>query len=156
MPPASPYVPSIIIDQVIQALIEFLQPFAVGLPIVRGQQNRVPMPVTAFLKVQETAVSPIETPISKNDPTNSQALITGPARIDVQVDFYGPNAGDQCKAVLNVYRSPYAPAQFPDGIKPLYCSDGIQAQFVTGEEQYEYHWIITAGVANNKNLIIKI
>ena len=149
-----PYVPSILIDQVIDALGEFLQPFIAGVLIVRGQVNRVPPPVTPFVKLTELLINDLETPSVTRDPANTQISMIGPARIDVQVDFYGPSAGDWCKAVKGVFRSVYAPAQFPDGIKPLYCTDGTQAPLITGEEQFETHWIITASLQYNPTVIV--
>jgi hypothetical protein len=148
MPP-TPYIPSIVIDSVIAALAAFIQPFASGVEIVRSQGNRVPPPPGAYIELTELTIVDIETPISIQVPANSQTNITGPARIDVQVDFYGLSAGDQCKAVKGVYRSAYAPAQFPDGIKPLYCDDGHQRPLVTGEEQYLTRWTLTASLQYN-------
>lgn len=157
---ATPYVPSILIDAVIDALAAFLQPFLGGTgnttPIVRGQTNRVPMPITGFVKFQETIESDLETPTFTNsvDPNVQQATITTPTRIDIQVDFYGPSAGDWCKAVKAVFRSSYSPDQFPDGIAPLFCSDGNQAPLITGEEQYENRWILTASLQYNPDVIV--
>lgn len=154
---ATLYVPSILIDAVIVALSGFLQPF-VGedTPIIRGQQNRVPPPILAFVKLYEVFEGDLETPtMTQNpDPATQQATILTPTKIDIQVDFYGIAAGDWLKAVKAVYRSPYAPAQFPDGIAPLYCSDGHQAPLITGEEQYENHWVLTAVLQYNPNVIV--
>ena len=38
---------------------------------------------------------------------------------------------------------------FRANIKPLYTSDGIQAPLITGEEQYEARWTITASMQYN-------
>ena len=146
------YVPTILIDAVIDAVVTFLQPFVGSdTPIIRGQQNRVPPPITAFVKVYEIHLKPLETPTFTNSPVSDvqQASISTPTRIDIQVDFYGPSAGDWIEAVEAVYRSPYAPAQFPDGIAPLFCSDALQAPLITGEEQYENHWALTASLQYN-------
>lgn len=153
----TPYIPTITIDAVITALAAFLQPFVgIGTPIIRAQQNRVPPPITGFVELQELLEMDLETPAFVNNGAADvlQATITTPTRIDIQVDFYGPSAGDWCKAVKAVYRSPYAPDQFPAGIAPLYCSDGQQAPLITGEEQYENRWIITATLQYNPDVII--
>jgi hypothetical protein len=153
------YVPSILIDAVIDVLAAFVQPFVgVATPIIRGQQNRVPPPVTAgqpdplaFVKLQEIFQSDLETPTMLQDPTVSvqQASISTPTKIAIQVDFYGISAWDWCKAIKAVYRSAYAPAQFPDGMKPLYSDDGHQIPLITGEEQYENHVALTAWLQYN-------
>jgi hypothetical protein len=145
----TPFLPSIIIDQVIDALASFITPFAGGLPIIRAQVNRVPPPATGYIELRELLIVDLETPSVKMIQANAQINIKTPKRIDIQVDFYGPLAGDQCTAVKTVYRSPYAPLQFPDGIKPLYCSDGQQGPLITGEEQYENRWVITASLQYN-------
>jgi hypothetical protein len=162
---SAPYVPSILIDDVIEALASFLGPFvgatgtpvgSSGTPIIRGQNNRTPMPVPAFVKLQEVLQHALAVPIFTNNPDLNvqQATITGLNQIDVQIDFYGPSAADWSTAVETVFRSPYAADQFPPGIAPLYCSDGRQAQLVTGEEQYENRWIITASLEYNPDVII--
>jgi len=152
------YFPSITIDAVIEALASFLTPFLpTDLPIVRGQQNRVAPPTyngtdpLAFVKLQETSQSDLETPtvIQSADPSVQQESISTPTQMDIQIDFYGIAAGDYCKAVKTVFRSSYAPDQFPDGIAPLYCSNGIQGALITGEAQYEDRWSLTASMQYN-------
>jgi hypothetical protein len=149
------YIPSILIDAVIEALGAFIAPFvAGGTPITRAQVNRVAPPNSPFVELREILQTDLETPTSTNSTEFEQAQITTPTRIDVQVDFYGPAAGDWCKAIKAVMRSQYAPAQFPDGIAPLYCSDGNQAPLVTGEEQYENRWIITCSLQYNPDVFV--
>ena len=145
----SQYVASIAVDAVIAALGAFIQPFVPGGTIVRGQGNRVPQPEDPCVILMEISQVDIETPIDVFDPENNQVNIAGPKQIGIQIDFYGVASGDYCAAVKTVYRSPYAPAQFPDGIKPLFCSDGQQSPLITGEEQYESRWTLTANLQYN-------
>lgn len=145
----SQYAVSITVDTVIDALADFIQPFAAGSEIIRAQVNRVPMPPDPCIVLTELLEVDLETPLKAQSLAGLQADITGPARIDIQIDFYGPAAGDQCKAVKGIFRSEYAPAQFPDGIKPLYCSDGIQSPLITGEQQWESRWTLTASLQYN-------
>lgn len=146
------YVVDIAVDAVIGALGKFLQPFVGNAPIVRGQNNRTPMPRGAFVELTELLQVDLETPIVKDAPAS--ASITGPKRIDIQIDFYGPAAGDQCAAVKGIYRSAYAVAQFPAGIAPLYCSDGHQAPLINAEQQYEGRWTLTASLQYNPTVSI--
>ena len=147
---AIPYIPTIVIDDVITALAAFLQPFVGSdTPIVRAQVNRVPPPLTAFVMLRELFEVDLETSTFVNVSAYLQGSIATPTRISIQIDFYGPSAGDWCKAVKAVYRSQYAPNQFPDGIKPLWCSDGHQIPLITGEEQYENRWSLTAELQYN-------
>lgn len=152
---ATPYIPTILIDAVIEALGSFIQPF-VGedTPITRAQVNRVPPPLPAFVELREILEMDLETPAFVNNGEYQQAAITTPTRIDIQVDFYGPSAGDWCKAVKAVYRSVYAPSQFPTGMTSLFCSDGHQVPLVTGEEQYENRWVLTCSLQYNPDVFV--
>jgi hypothetical protein len=136
------YVPSIALDSVFDALGAFIQPFVGTAQVVRAQVNRVAMPVGSFVELTEIASSDLEVPYQWYDGVNSQSDIVGPKRLMIQADFYGALAGDWCAAVKTVWRTPYAVAQFPLGIAPLYCDDGNEAPLITGEEQYERRWIL--------------
>jgi hypothetical protein len=150
------YLPSITIDQIIDSLADFLQPFCPSAQIVRGQENRSAPPASPFVLLTEILQSPLETPTYSNstDVDVQQADIQGKVRIDIQIDFFGLEAGDFATAVETVYRTPYACAQFPAGIQPLYCSDAHQGPFVTAEEQYEGQWTITASLQYNPALVV--
>lgn len=161
------YVPDITVDAVFTALISFLQPFVgnwngtaitpnVPTAIVRGQQNMTNPPQAAFVKVTEILRKNLDTPVFLNstDVDVQQASISDSKQLDVQIDFYGSNAGDWAAAVENIWRSPYAPDQFPAGIAPLFCSDAHQAPLITGEEQYEFRWVITGSLEYNPTVII--
>lgn len=156
MPAPTPYVVSIAVDAVIVSLGAFLQPFCPGSQIIRGQQNRVPPPLDPFVKLTEILQLDLETPIITSQFANSQVLITGPKRIDIQIDFYGPTAGDLCSAVKGVYRTEYSVAQFPTGIAPLYCTDGHQAPLIDAEAQYEARWTMTASLQFNPAVYIPV
>lgn len=148
------FVVDIAVDAVIEALGAFIAPFVPGAKIVRGQGNRVPPPHDSFVLLTEILQVDLETPLTAE--TADTVSITGPKRIDIQVDFYGPLSGDQCAAVKGVFRTSYAVAQFPTGIAPLYCSDGHQAPLITGEQQYESRWTLTASLQYNPSVVIPI
>lgn len=140
------------IDDVIEALGAFIQPFINSHLIIRAQVNRVAPPVGQFVRLTEILQKPLETPIVTS--VDEEATFYGPTRIDIQIDFYGRQSGDFCKSVATVYRTAYATSQFPDGIKPLYCSDGIQTPLITGEEQYERRWTMTASLQYNPSILL--
>lgn len=147
---------SIAVDDVIDALKAFLTPFVTPAPIIRGQQNRVPMPVGGFVELTEILQVDLETPTVANDSANNQTTITGPKRIDIQIDFYGPSSGDQCAAVKGVFRTYFSTAAFPANIQPLYCSDGHQAPLTDAEQQYESRWNLTASLQYNPTVSIPL
>ena len=149
------YTSSITVDQVIDALAAFLAPFMPGAQIVRGQVNRVALPsnpcavLTEILQVDLSVPHTDYQPPVDPDVDDGTATIYGPTRIDVQIDFYGAQAGEFCKTVKTAFRSHWGFAHFPANIKPLYTSDGIQAPLVTGEQQYERRWTLTASLQYN-------
>lgn len=143
------YTPSIVIDQIIDALAAFLEPFVDGAQIVRAQVNRVPMPQGACVVLTERLVRNLATPTSDYQPLDNTATVNARKRFEVQIDFYGPLAGEQCGAVEAALRSPYGFDSMPVDIKPLYTSEGIQAPLITGEEQYESRWTLTAYLQYN-------
>lgn len=145
---STPYLVSIAVDAVIDSLVGFIQPFVGAAQIVRAQVNRVSMPHDPFVLLTEIMQVDLETP-TVSGVANAQVNILGPKRIDIQVDFYGPAAGDQCAAVKTVFRTAYTCAQFPAGIAPLYCSDGHQGPLINSEQQYESRWTLTASLQYN-------
>ena len=150
------YVSSIALDSVFDALGAFLQPFVGTAQVVRAQVNRVAMPVGSFVELTEIASSDLEVPRSTYDGVNFQSDIIGPKRLIIQADFYGALAGDWCAAVKTVWRTPYAVAQFPLGIAPLYCDDGNEAPLITGEEQYERRWTLSMNLQYNPQIVVPL
>jgi len=148
-------VSEITVDQVIVALAEFIQPLAGSdVQIVRAQVNRVPQPGEPCIVLTELRQVDLETYRIAYDATASTATYCTPARCDVQIDFYAPNSADLCRRVITMLRSPYAPGQFPDDVKPLYCGDGIQAPLLTAERQWENRWTTTATLQYNSGVTV--
>ena len=143
------YSSSITVDQVIDALADFLAPFVPAAQIVRAQVNRVPMPSNPGIVLTELNQVDLSVPDTEYQPDDSTATIKGPTRIDVQIDFYGEQASEFCKTVKTAFRSHWGFSHFPANIKPLYTSDGIQAPLVTGEQQWEGRWTLTASLQYN-------
>jgi len=143
------YTSSINVDQVIDALADFLAPFVPGAQVVRAQVNRVAMPSNPGVVLTEMLQVDLSVPATEYQPDAGTATIEGPTRVDIQIDFYGEQAGEFCKTVKTAFRSHWGFSHFPANIKPLYTSDGIQAPLVTGEQQYESRWTLTASLQYN-------
>jgi len=150
------FVPSITVDQVIEALAALIQPFIGTTQIIRGQVNRVPPPNGSFVELTETFQSEIEYPRSWYDSPNQQRDIIGPKRIMIQADFYGPESGDWCSTIKSVFRTAYGVAQFPAGIAPLYTDEGHEAPLITGEQQYERRWVLSCALQFNPIVIVPL
>ena len=148
------YTSSITVDQVIDALAAFMAPFVPGGQIVRAQVNRVALPSNPCAVLTELLQVDLSVPATDYQPTANTATIYGPSRIDVQIDFYGAQAGEFCKTVKTAFRSHWGFAHFPANIKPLYTSDGVQSPLLTGEQQYESRWTLTASMQYNPTVTV--
>jgi len=148
------YTSSITIDAVIDALADFLQPFVGNAEIIRAQVNRSPMPKNPCVVLTELLQVDLSVPRTEYQPVDNTATIHGPARIDIQIDFYGVQAGEFCKTVKSAFRSEWGFAHFPANIKPLYTSDGLQSPLITGEQQYESRWTLTATLQYNPTVMV--
>lgn len=143
------YSSSVTIDQVIDALAAFLDPFMNGGAVVRAQVNRVPLPTNPCAVLTELRQYDLNVPFMGYDPLNNEADIQASRKVDIQIDFYGDQAGDMCNAVKMAFRCQYGFENFPSNIKPLYTDDGIQSPLISGEEQYVSRWSLTAVLQYN-------
>ena len=146
------YIISKSIDDCIDALAAFVGPFVPNGELVRAQQNRVSQIPAIGVVFTELMTVDLETPTLKF--ANGEYTISTPKRLDVQLDFYGELADDQCNAVKTAYRTFWSTDQFPAWIKPMYCSDGVQGPFISGESQYSNRWILTVSLHFNSTLTV--
>lgn len=145
------------VDDVIDALASFLDALFPGAVIVRAQQNRVPMPTDPCIVLTELFQTPLQKPQERYDlgnPNASTVTLALPSRLDVQIDFYGPQAGDWCQTVQVAFRTLFAADSFPSGIAPLYTSDGVQSPLITGESQWESRWTLTVSMQYNNSVVM--
>lgn len=144
------YVASIGVDTVIDALAEFLQVF---LPpngeVIRAQVNRVSPPPSPYIELTEILQVDLNIPFEDFLETTQFTNINASKKIDIQVDIYGSDSGDYCAAIKSALRTGWGYAQFPVNVKPLFCDDGRQHPLITGEEQYERRWTLTASLQYN-------
>jgi hypothetical protein len=143
------YTVSLTIDDVIGAVATALEPFCPGAEIIQSQVNRVAMPLSPFVELTPIITSDLSVPAVVFDDTTQASDITGPKQIEIQIDFYGPDAGDQCNAVKTVIRSQAGYSLFPEAIRPLYSDNGVQSIMVSGEEQYVSRWTLRVQLQYN-------
>lgn len=143
------YVSSISIDAVIDALAAFIAPFMQGGQVVRAQVNRVAMPLVPCAVLTELLEVDLSVPYEDYQPDDSTTTLHGRTRIDVQIDLYGAQAGELCQSIKTAFRTSWAYDKFPDSVKPLYTSDGVQSPLIAGEQQYESRWTITVSMQYN-------
>jgi hypothetical protein len=132
--------------QVVTAVGQFLQSvLPTGTEVIRTQGNGVPMPKGAFVAMTFSA--------SRRLSTNVAAYTSGApgskavqmlTEFPIQLDFYGPQAGDWANTVQALWRDEFATDAFPDGIVPAYADDPIQIPLVTGEQTWLERWKLSA------------
>lgn len=130
-------------DQMVDAIKAFIQGIVgTGVPVVRGQDNRVPQPASGnYFVVTPSARHRIATNQDTYDIAADRRVTQRSVRADVQIDAYGPNSADYTEAVSMLFRDMYGTQAFaPFHAQPLYCGDGQQLPLVNGEEQYEDRW----------------
>lgn len=143
------------IDAAIVAVADFLQPLMPsGTEIVRGQANGVPAPLPPSIVITEIGQAQYTTTRERLDGNLGTNAHVMPKMLNLQMDFYGNQAGDMVNIAVTMLRSLYACERFPDGVEPLYCSDAIQAPLITGEKQYEARWSSTLSVQYNADVIV--
>ncbi len=148
------YVVSLTVDAVFDALGAYLAPFVSPAEIIRCQVNRTSYPIGDFVELTEISNTDLEYPRQWYDTVNLQRDIIGPKRMDIQADFYGESAGDWCAAIKTVWRTSWSVAQFPSGMAPLYCDDGHEMPFITGEDQYTRRWTLTLSIQYNPIVVL--
>ena len=146
------YTSDITVDNVIDALSAVLAPLVVGGQIVRSQVNRVALPTNPCCVLTEILQADLSVPFTQY--SESTVQIYGPSRIDIQIDFYGAQAGEFCKTAKTILRSQWGNSQFPTGIKSLYTSDAAQAPLTSGEQQYISRWTMTAHLQYNPTVTV--
>jgi hypothetical protein len=119
----------------------------VACPVIKGLQNRVPIPNTPFvsmtilshsrLATNETAyVDPIETIGTKNSKASTQ--------FKIQLDCYGPESGEWAGMISTLLRDEVGTIGLGDNIQPISADDPVMLPLISGEQQYEQRWAVTA------------
>ena len=150
--------PSITVDNVIVAIGNFIRPLVPAeVEIARGWTNRVAPPKDPFILLTEVGQYDLSTTRNNyfNDGQSDISEFQRSTRIDIQCDFFGDQSGEMARTIKTLFRSLYAPEQFPDNIKPLYCTDAMSSPLITGEEQYRSRWTITISLQYNPKVTIE-
>ena len=132
------------IDQAIDAIAAFLQPFDTTFKIIRGQQNRAPMPKDNFILLTELFSTDLSKTNTEHNGTTQQDVISNHVELQVQIDIFSVNAGDVCRSIQNGLLSSYGYANFPAWLKPIWTDNGVQSPFISGEQQWVSRWMLTA------------
>lgn len=130
-------------DMALTALRSFL--LAVlpsGTEVVRGQDNRVPMPTSGdFVVMTPTQRKQMAQTVHSYNPAAPSAGIERSSTLTFQLDIYGPTAADNAQVVTTLLRDAYGVSHMAgSGFAPLYAEDPMQMPLVTGEQQFIERW----------------
>lgn len=120
--------------------------------VVQEQDNQVAMPLGGFVGMNNVGSKRLDTnvvtyaPGTENPGTKS---IQAATQYTMQLDFYGPAAGDWANTAQMLFRDEYATNLFPEDIQPLYADDPVQMPLIDGESQYEKRWRMNAVLQYN-------
>lgn len=129
------------IDAAVVAVADFLQPLMpVGTQIVRGQVNDVPAPLPPSIVITEIGQPQYTTTRKQPITVGGTQTYVMPVQLRFQLDFYGWSGGEMSNITTTMIRSIYPEGRFPEGVKPLYCTDAFQSPLMTGEKQFEARW----------------
>lgn len=144
---------SITEDDVCTALRAWLLQ-AIGCEVVRGLDNRVPMPEGGFIAITPVTQQRLATNVVTQRPgfvepsqETMQKIMQG-----IQIDCYGPTSGDWAAIISTLWRDETTCtylAEYSGKIQPLYTNDPVQMPLVNGEQQYEERWIVKAFLQYN-------
>lgn len=123
-------------------------------PVIQLQSNRtsMPPPVPGFVGMTPRVQARIATNVERGwyGEVDPQAIqLEQSVRVAVQCDFYGAASSDWAAMFSTVMRSEYACRQLAPIVAPLYVDPPRQAPLISGEEEYEQRWIVTAYVQYN-------
>lgn len=145
------FVPSITVDQVIDAVGNFIALFTTA-QIIRGNVNRTAMPIAPFVELTEISNTALNKAIEYYSDTT--ATINEHKRIEIQADFYGWDLSDTIQAVHTAYRTIWGVTKFPSNIVPLYCTEPMKMPIENAEEQYEQRWTMTMSLQYNPDVTV--
>ena len=137
------------IDVVIDALADAIEWILPGTVIVRGNQNRAPMPQGNFIALTELFHEDIETPAYKFDGARNEVEIKQPYRTTIQCDVYGADACNIASALLAAMNSVVFNDHMPPEMDVLYAGELKQATMVDASDQFLTRWIFSVGVQYN-------
>lgn len=150
------FVPSVTEAAVFTILRSFLTEILdATVEVYDGQDNRAGEPNA----LNFVMMTPLRRPrLSTNVDTYTDGFRTdGPqiksvqqsTQFSIQLDVYGPAAGDNAQIISTLLRDEYATAFMAPTCQPLYASDPDQMPLINGEDQYQQRWRMTAELQAN-------
>lgn len=133
-----------------KAVLTQLRTFILSLvtcEVVQGLGNGVAMPKGAFIAITPIKRARLSTNVDNYTSTTRDVLQA--TQQSVQIDCYGPLAGDWAQSISTLFRDRYACDIMGPSVQPLYNEDPMMIPLTTGENTYLERWMITAVLQYN-------
>ena len=115
---------------------------------VQGQQNAIAGPASDnYVVMWPTSRQRLATNNREYDPNTGIRGVSASTQVVVQIDVHGSKCADITQRITTLFRDVYATEFFKSldlGVTPLYCDDGKQLPFSTGEKSWENRWVLYA------------
>jgi len=128
-----------------------------GPEIVRGLDNRVPMPADDFITMTAINSPALGRPVTgyydpAGHPELSTISATQPTNKTVQIDFFGEVAGDRAAILSAIFAQEWSCMQFPENIKPLQAKEPRRIDFSGEDLQNIIRWSIDIEIQYNPTI----
>jgi len=126
--------------------------------VIQELDNRVPTPKGGFVLMnclnRKSLSWPVMSFVDKDAvgtiPAVTTFINTQPIDYAIQLDCYGPIAGDWVTMLSTMWNTEQACNLLePYGFDPLYSGNPHQIAFVDGEKQYQHRWVMDVHIQYN-------
>lgn len=116
--------------------------------VIRGYSNNVPLPNGNFILMNIIHEQQLATNLHRYSFEDGQADVQQSVEMQIQLDFFGEQAGEFSRTFANLWRDEYACEQLKM-CQPLYADNPRYLPFTNEEEQFEERWTVTANLQYN-------
>jgi hypothetical protein len=128
-----------------------------SVPVVRGQDNRVPEPdADDFIVFWVMSRERLRTNVDTYDSVSTQNVEQS-GQITFQIDVHGPNSTDNAHVITTLFRDDFGYQSFTNSnsaITPLYADNPRQMPYASAEDQFEDRWVIDGVIQADQTVSI--
>lgn len=111
-------------------------------PVVQGQDNRVPQPDVPYILLQAFTAGRVRTNVRTFNPDTQTQKTEQGTKVRMQMDCYGPDSESWATMISTLWRDSYGCDAMKPTCAPLYTGEPFQGALTNGEEQYESRWTV--------------
>lgn len=116
--------------------------------VIRGYSNNVPLPNGNFILMNIIHEQQLATNEHRYLPVQSEAEVKQSVEVQLQLDFFGEQAGEFSRIFTHLWRDEFACEQL-SMCQPLYADNPRYLPFTNEEERFEERWTVTAHLQYN-------